>query len=244
MVAIGAALASGPHPSARAVGDRLPGLPRLSFWAWERPEDLRGLAERAGVAFLAATCRLSGDSFDTQLRHQPLKVDPDTPLVAVVRIETDKGHPLALSIERIQALATDTAALRHLPGVRAVQIDFDATLSERPFYRELLRAVRTELGDVPLSMTALASWCMDDDWLQDLPVDEVVPMLFRLGALNAPYAEAGASGRLRSRMCAAAVGVSTDEPTPPLAGHRRVYVFHPRSWTKDALARAAGEVTR
>ncbi len=30
-------------------------------------------------------------------------------------------------------------------------------------------------------MTALASWCAGDDWLRDLPVDEAVPMLFRMG---------------------------------------------------------------
>jgi len=34
---------------------------------------------------------------------------------------------------------------------------------------------------MPLSITALASWCAGDPWITGLPIDEAVPMLFRLG---------------------------------------------------------------
>ena len=33
-------------------------------------------------------------------------------------------------------------------------------------------------------MTALASFCVGDRWLDGLPVDEVVPMIFRMGTDN------------------------------------------------------------
>jgi hypothetical protein len=215
------------------------------FWAWERPEDLRGLdPERAGVAFLAATYRLSGGTIEAAYRHQPLRVDATTPLMAVVRIDTDARNRPALDADRAHQLAARIASIRTLRGVRAVQIDFDATRSERPFYRELLGDTRQALGTFPLSITALASWCMDDDWIEDLPIDEAVPMLFRMGPVNAEYLVAGASDRLRARACAGAVGISTDEPTPALRGDRRTYVFHPKSWTTEAIARATTEVTR
>jgi hypothetical protein len=244
-LAIAIALASSPHAPMRAAADRMPGLPRLMFWAWERPEDLRGLApERAGVAFLAATYRLSGTHIEPALRHQPLRVDPATPLMAVVRIETDARRRPTLDTDRAHQLAEQIASLRSRPGVRALQIDFDATLSERPFYRELLSDTRAAIGTFPLSITALASWCMDDDWLEGLPIDEAVPMLFRLGPVNAEYVTAGADDRLRARACAGAVGISTDEPTPALRGDRRTYVFHPKSWTRDAITRATTEATR
>ena len=35
--------------------------------------------------------------------------------------------------------------------------------------------------NVPLSMTALASFCVGDRWLQDLPVDEAIPMIYQDG---------------------------------------------------------------
>jgi hypothetical protein len=243
-LAVGAAILTGAHQPAGAAPDRLSGVPPLVFWAWERPEDLRGLTQRAGVAFLAATYHLNGEQATTSRRHQPLRVDADTPLVAVVRIETDPTGRGRFTGDGTRALAADIASLREQPGVRAVQIDFDATMSERTFYRDLLTATRAALGEVPLSITALASWCMDDDWLQDLPIDEVVPMLFRLGPVNIPFAAAGVANHWRSTACSTAIGISTDEPVPPLRGRRRVYVFHPRSWSAEAVARARTEVSR
>jgi hypothetical protein len=101
------------------------------------------------------------------------------------------------------------------------------------------------LGTTPLSITALASWCDSDPWIDTLPagdIDEAVPMLFRMGPANAPLLDAGASGRLRSRACQRAVGISMDEPTPQLARGRRTYVFSPRAWTPEAAQRAATEI--
>ncbi len=46
----------------------------------------------------------------------------------------------------------------------------------------MLQDLRQKLPQqIPLSMTALASFCVGDRWLDDLPVDEAVPMIFRMG---------------------------------------------------------------
>ena len=93
---------------------------RLDFrtvvlWAWERPEDLRFLAGRdAGVAFLAATVRLSGGATHVVRRRQPLLVDPATPLMAVVRVETARGAKAALTAEQREAVVS--TALRGRPA--------------------------------------------------------------------------------------------------------------------------------
>lgn len=237
-------IASGPHVPLGAAPDHLIGVPRLMFWAWERPEDLRGLDRHAGVAFLAATFRLRGADVVPAWRRQPVKIDPSTTLVAVVRIETDTNQRAELTEARAEWLADRIASLRHDAAVRALQIDFDASASERGFYRTLLRAVRLRIGGFPLSITALASWCMADHWIDDLPIDEAVPMLFRMGPVNAEFITAAAAAQKRSPMCASAVGVSTDEPTPALRGRRRTYMFNPKSWTPASVTRAATEVTR
>jgi len=67
----------------------LEGLPRLILWAWERPEDLRGLGADTGVAFLAQTITIAGDRLSVVTRRQPLRVSPSATLVAVTRIEVD-----------------------------------------------------------------------------------------------------------------------------------------------------------
>ena len=80
-------------------------------------------------------------------------------------------------------------------------------------------------------MTALASWCAGDNWLSDLPIDEAVPMLFRMG-LDARQFQSNQS--LTATICKNSAGVSTDEPvTAPDVD--RLYIFNPRPWTRDSL---------
>src|SRR5207245_3835544 len=86
------------------------------------------------------------------------------------------------------AIAIAIARTAALPRVAGVQVDFDATASQRAFYRELLERLRARLAPgTPISITALASWCVGDHWLGDLPIDEAVPLRFRMGPVNEPY---------------------------------------------------------
>jgi hypothetical protein len=210
---------------------------KVILWAWERPEDLTFInPENVSVAFLAKTIYLRGDRVIVRPRLQPLKLAPGTKLVAVVRIETDRKNLPSLSHPQLQQTAN---AVTDLSDISVVQLDFDATLSERNFYRSLLTELRRQLpGSVRLSITALASWCAGDDWLRDLPVDEAVPMLFRLGVEQPQFQRRLQTGKpFESRMCQDAAGVSTDEPVKPPAVDR-LYIFNPEPWTKESFARA------
>src|SRR5437870_8841 len=67
-------------------------FPPIVLWAWERPEDLRSLdTKRFAVAFLAQTLMLKDDEVIFNPRHQPLQVSPNTKLMAVTRIESQKA---------------------------------------------------------------------------------------------------------------------------------------------------------
>lgn len=223
-------------PRSPATRPRLPGL---MLWAWERPTDLRDLPGGAGVAFLSQTITLTSSSFDVQPRRQRLQVSPMTPLVAVTRIETRSSAPPNLDNGQLARVAEVIAATGRLPRVRGLQIDFDATRSERPFYRRLLHAVRGRTGaDTFLSVTALASWCMHDGWLDGLPVDEVVPMLFRMGAGERM------PGRLTQPACAGSLGLALDEPLPPSLIAPRTYVFNPGPWSAASIAEASRRAGR
>ena len=219
------------------------GLPDLILWAWERPEDLRGLDSRIGVAFLAQTIRIAANGFDREPRRQPLRVSPETVLVAVTRIETAPAPaPDQMDVDSLAATIARTASF---PRVIGVQIDFDAVVSERRMYADLLHRVRQKLDSaVPLSMTALASWCADDDWLAGLPVDEVVPMLFRMGPVNDRYRSFARSPRLATPACRRALGTSLDEPVDLVPAGRRVYTFSPKAWTPAQVEAARGHMVR
>ena len=223
---------------------RLSRLPPLMLWAWERPEDLRGLHASVGVAFLAQSLAISGNRLTLRPRRQPLRITAN-PLVAVTRVEVDPVATLALDDRQLLDAAAIIARTALLPRVVGVQIDFDARASERPIYERLLHDVRDRLpAAMPLSITALASWCREDDWLRGLPIDEAVPMLFRMGPVNEPFRVIAASRRASVPECQRAVGISLDEPLEVRPGDRRVYVFSPRPWTDATIGEAQRRVMR
>jgi hypothetical protein len=213
-------------------------LPAVILWAWERPEKLDFLdSKKIGVAFLARTIYLRSDRVVSRPRFQPLTVPGGSPVIAVARIESDRSNSPKLSQQQIQDTASAIAELGDLPNVVMVQVDFDATTSERAFYRQLLTALRAKLPQsTALSITALASWCKGDNWLDGLPVDEAVPMLFRMGVEREQFRSQLAAGAgFKAKPCQDSAGVSTDEPLAGLPLVQRLYVFNPESWSPAAV---------
>lgn len=235
-------------PARRVVrpASRMDRLPRVTMWAWERREDLRAVdPATTAVAWLDRTVVLDGRGVEVVPRRQPLLLPAADGLVriAVVRVETGTGAVL----NDDSAGAVAEGILEALPGekVAALQVDFDARVSERAWYADVLRRVRAGMPkQMPLSMTALASWCSyDRGWIEKLPVDEAVPMLFRMEPDRRRVAEAGGLAAvervrdfaIREPLCAGSVGISTTEAWPRTAG-LRVYVFPDRGWSRDGLA--------
>lgn len=229
-------------PPSSAAGGHLDGFPRVVLWAWERPEDLRFLAGRkAGVAFLAVTVRLSGGATHVVRRRQPLLVDPATPLMAVVRVETARGAKASLTSEQREAVVSTALRAVRLPRVSAVQIDSDAAASERAFYGSVLTDLRARLDPrLGLSFTALASWCAGDRWLGSLPVDETVPMFFQMGPDAAAIRTRAEEGNL-AQECRAATGLATNEAIVRTSG--RVYLFSPEPWTAGLFEAALRRIS-
>lgn len=211
--------------------------PTVIPWAWERREDLRFLGAGATVAWYAGIITLDRDRVIVEPRRNPLFIDANVHRIAVIRIETRRP-----SLSAAQLQETVVAIRRLYRNAEELQIDFDALTSERRFYRSLIVAVRRELP-VRFSITALASWCLDDRWMKDVPIDEAVPMLFRMGrderAIHARLRDLDAFPEPR---CRASAGISLDEPLPRIPRAERVWVFNPKQWTEaqwnDALSRA------
>lgn len=245
-IALGAALMA--RTTSGAASAR--GAKRIVLWAWERPEDLRFLGEvppagpPVSVAYLAETLELGGAEVERVPRRQPLHVPPGMELTAVVRVEQRRGEARldarqrARIVEHFVALATE-------PGVRRVQIDFDAMKSQRAAYRVLLAELRAALpAGVELSMTALASWCLFDDWLSEapLPVDAVVPMVFTMGPEGgAVYRLLEQEGGFRAPVCREHLGVAVGELWPEVREPVTLWVFNRRSWTRSRFDREVGE---
>jgi hypothetical protein len=215
-------------------------MPGLVLWAWERPEDLRFInAATTGVAFLAATIDLQADGTPrSHFRQQPLRFPKDAAVIAVVRIESPPRYVLPDP----EPIASSIAQIARQQGLRGLQIDYDARASERGFYRDLLARVRRR-AQVPIGITALASWCDGDPWIEGQVLSDAVPMFFRMGPGESKDMPIRASG------CRGSIGLSTDEAWPSgrplgLSREARIYLFNPHPWTKvayDAVLRRVQE---
>ena len=214
---------------------RLASLPRLTLWAWERREDLHAIdTRRFAVAYLDQTLTV-GPIVDRQPRRDLLVVPASAARFPVVRIE---ARPHAVFNDETRRELVDNLLLSaHQPGIAALQVDFDATHSQRQFYRALLVDLRQQMPpNLPLSITALASWCSYDDWLRGLPVDEAVPMMFRMEPDRRRAPPSLDDFRIREPLCMTSVGVSTTEPWPSEITGKRIYVFPDHGRRTDSPA--------
>jgi hypothetical protein len=218
---------------------RAPAPSTFVLWAWERPEDLRFAGTEAEVAVQTGFVELAGEGLQSRGRLFPLKAAAP-PATALVHVQIDRRKPLGWTpLLRARAAA---AVLHHALAIpaRRVQIDFEVRASERRVLLDLLGDVRRGLpSGTALSMTAIASWCDTEGWLEDAPVDEIVPMLFRMTeGGEALRKRLAAGGDFRNPRCRAALGVATDSPIGRAPPGRRVYLFNPRSWTAADFERA------
>jgi hypothetical protein len=172
---------------------------------------------------------------------------PGTATLAVIHIALDRARPPLLDDAERNRLIAAIIELRPSRAA-ALQIDFEVTQSQQSFLAATIRALRQELPETKLSMTALSSWCLNESWVDTLPVDEIVPMLFRLGP-DRPRIAAHftAGGDFRTARCRESFGLATDETqragfdAPTLTG-RRVYVFAPKRWTAATYATIRQEI--
>jgi Protein of unknown function (DUF3142) len=221
---------------------RMRSLPSRTLWVWERPENLRSIDPKTtAVATLDGTILL-GTRISVIPRRQYYSIPRGTRRIVVVRIEASGSIAPNLGPAAAQAVLDLASA----PDIAALQIDFDARQSQRTFYRSLLRDLRRRMPpNLPLSMTALASWCSNDDWIASLPVDEAVPMFFRMEP-GRRFDQADAPEfRIREPLCAESIGISTHESAPASLSNKRLYIFPDRGWREDLpLVSSIGSVPR
>ena len=127
----------------------------------------------------------------------------------------DPSRPLQWTPALRARTASAVLAYVRASGLQAVQIDFEVPASDRQALIDLVHDVRAGLpAGTPLSMNALASWC-ETEYLgrPAAPVDEIVPMVFRLGRGGDKLkAKLETGGDFADPHCRSAIGISTDTP--------------------------------
>lgn len=214
--------------------------PRVFLWAWERPENFLFLEDSTiGVALYAGSIELTDSDFQLRRRMQPIVLRPYTPVVPVVRIDNLRKERNIGDAE-IQKIAEFIIEICTFKEVGSCQIDFEPLVSEREAYKNILESVKKQLPkSISLSITALVSYCDQNSWLEELPVDEVVPMFYGLGADEEIIRNRLKNNSLaQGKICQRTIGISTDEPTPPskYTTGKNLYIFNPRSWNENEFS--------
>ena len=219
-------------------------LPPLMLWTWEAPQDLRAInVKTTGVALLLLNISFKNSEIVYYSRQQPLQTPLNMYLTAVVHIgNPPKNVFMSKTIAQFWALKIKNAYLRGC--YKELQIDFDAVPSQQQFYKELLMALRKELGKhTIISITALASWCTNDRWILNahLPINYVVPMYFSLDTNQARrnrFIKAFDSNHL-APYCQGPIGLTTSNDWDvPITSRQPIFIYNTGRWTKYALHKA------
>ncbi len=205
--------------------------PSVFAWTWNRDDDLRFLPPGAGVAAVRVSVEIEDDAVRVRANNGTWTAPAEAFVLPVVHVDAFERWRPALNAAQEDALVATIVAVGESSPSGALQVDFEARPSQRAFYRRVLGRVRERLPSEWISITALASWCLDDRWTAGLPVDDVVAMAFRLGR-DAPGRRRaiGALERWPAADCSS-TGMAADEPGLRPPAHRTLFVFSPSPWT-------------
>lgn len=213
----------------------------LTLWVWDTPDDLRFLKDKStAVAYYAGTIKMRQGTVCFYPCHKPLVVPTGQHLCPVFRIENSStgAPPNGAADQVIKILTTylDTSAnVDH-----CVQIDYDASSCERPFYRYLLAKLRRNLpSGTHIVITALASWALADRWLPAGAADEAVIMLFSMGNTDQILDTIGKKQLSVSTSIETSIGISVNEPLTNdrlsrlgiIQKAHRLYLFNSFPWS-------------
>ena len=200
--------------------------PTEFWWYWDRPAgQLPAPAPGVGAAVLVTHVIFSGQGYALQPRRSALRLPSGVATMPVVHVEVDPARPFGANVAQSDALCAAVLDAVRRGAATWVQLDFEARRSQRAFWQTAVQKIKADLpAGVRLSVTALASWCYEDRWIDAAPVDEIVPMYFRLKQARRGYIVRSAAGVSEPR-CATAYGVADDEPDWPVALPGRRYLF-------------------
>lgn len=214
------------------------GRQTIYLYAWERPEDMSFLDsidhKRMSVVYYAGDVVIDHGRANISPRRNSLFIPKNIKTIPLIRIDNFNDSS-ALQKNSGDIINFITRVCR---DATSCQLDFDAKTSEYSAYIDIITAVRNNLPKVKITITALASWCGDNSWLNNLPIENAVPMLYRLGN-DISVRRVLDDGRITSyTKCNRSVALSIDELDFEFKQYlncRNIYLFNPESWTKESF---------
>ena len=150
-------------------------------WVWH-DSDAPALLDGQELAVLQQHFVFDKAGTHLRQRMKPLHIRPGTRVTPVVHAQVATTEMPQLGKPQAQALLKAVLQAGQKSSSGWVQFDFEVPRQQRTFYLDLVRQMRTQLpAHIKLSVSALASWCFEEEFISQIAADEVVPMLFALG---------------------------------------------------------------
>jgi hypothetical protein len=227
-------------------------LPSIVLWAWEHNDSLSFVdPSKVAVAYYAGTIMLGRENATLTSRQNKLDLRGDAVAFPVFRIQNAHSEEPASS-ESWSAAKRLICEYVQKHGKSIIQIDCDAGLHDRHGYKRFLTELKSALPkDSCLSITALASWCLADKWLQTVPADETVAMMFSLGKRrNETISVLARDGLSPGNRAVESLGIAVNEEETTqkvkelgcIKRASRIYVFSPLGWTKRRYERVLSDL--
>jgi len=209
-----------------------------TLWVWDGDQDLTFLeAGEADFAVLLGYLERN-ETGEFMIRNRSGRVTlPETQRAGVIRIPNKTSVKAGASRKAARAIAT--ACKQYDQDI--CQVDFDATVSEREWYRRTLTHLQKRLPNQTVSMTANLSWCTKyDDWIKMLPVDHIVPMYFSLSVGENAFANEYLPALSSTGPCSQNAGFAVGQldmakklPTRLFDDTIPVWIFSAKTWSQS-----------
>ncbi|MFP3018660.1 MAG: hypothetical protein ACEY3E_07310 [Candidatus Tisiphia sp.] len=205
-------------------------VPNLTLWSWHRSDDLLFIDNNTAVASLIATIYIDLDKIKIIPRTNTLTTSANSLIIPVFRLEMKaKGKLDAKSLTDLSNIILSASK----PG-QLIQLDFDATYNQRKIYSQLIETLVK--NNRKISITALSSWCIFDNWIDKLSIEYAVPMVYQGRKENQDIRRVKKfftdNKNWRSKKCQNYIGLMAgDVLTVPTSF--KVFVFNKDKWNKE-----------
>ncbi|WP_417904671.1 hypothetical protein [Candidatus Tisiphia endosymbiont of Micropterix aruncella] len=204
--------------------------PNLTLWSWHRSDDLLFIDNNTAIASLIATIYIDLDKIKIMPRTNTLTTAANSFIIPVFRLEMQaKGKLNAKSLTDLSNIILSASKPRQL-----IQLDFDATYNQRKIYSQLIETLVK--NNRKISITALSSWCMFDNWIDKLSIEYAVPMVYQGRRENQDIRRVKKfftdNKNWRSKKCQNYIGLMTDDVlTVPT--NFNIFLFNKDKWNKE-----------
>ncbi|WP_342278874.1 hypothetical protein [Candidatus Tisiphia endosymbiont of Myopa tessellatipennis] len=205
-------------------------VPNLTLWSLHRSDDLLFIDNNTAVASLIATIYIDLDKIKIIPRTNTLTTSANSFIIPVFRLEMKaKGKLDAKSLTDLSNIILSASKPEQL-----IQLDFDATYNQRKIYSQLIETLVK--NNRKISITALSSWCMFDNWIDKLSIEYAVPMVYQGRKENQDIRRVKKfftdNKNWRSKKCQNYIGLMAgDVLTVPTSF--KVFIFNKDKWNKE-----------